>query len=314
MVQISAAEELLLNHNLETYIMKRLPEKLLFNKILRSVNNTTYEFSSVIAGKTAREEIDEKIMSEPNQQTEDADWNDITISPLYEQKGNFIKQGYRIKYTDDMLMRNNALQTLEIFLNKAIAGIAIKYNATVLKGLVEGSGQELPTGLTTWNDNDTDIPGDIRKIKNSFKRNSGFKLGRLWLSWDAYDQVDDYFTSFDTTNKSLGDTIDVRGVLVKNAENSFDIFKDTALETVNVYGMSDEIEQAIIENAVNPKYSVFAAAKATNPKLNIPDGLINIKPFEDPYKADVYGKSIWFTVGVNNREPDVGIQGTIEIA
>jgi hypothetical protein len=316
MVLTTTKEDFLTNHNLEIYMALRVQKKLLFQDVFETVPNLTGEFSTVISSKSAEQDIEDRVLSVPSVLGEDDDFNEIMMSPVMETSGKFIRYGFMVKWTTIMEARNNFLHTLRIQLAKAAVTMAMMRNSIILNGAIGGAKQELPTGLSDWKNNP--VPReDFQAIREAYDDGSeGFELDRVFLSRNPYNLLSNYLLSFDTNNQTVDYTsTDVNGLTVLNGKDSFNQFKESELphlKGVNFYGMSTEVPQGILEEAVDPRFSVYAATMEDNEELEIPSNFINIADYQNPNRPEEIGKFFWSSLGFNNREPSAGMIGAIQ--
>lgn len=147
-----------------------------------------------------------------------------------------------------------------------------------------------------------------------------YELGSLYMARNPYFQFHDYLDSFDPTmGKKLNSSdFEWKGIHNYNAKNSFDPLQNSGiniLNDINCIGFAD-ISPARIENAVDAEFNTIQGARESNPDSavenggNLPVPYIN---YGEPKDLEIFeeGIAMWFSLGVNVREPNGIIVGNI---
>jgi hypothetical protein len=331
--------------NLEYYLMERIPQQLIFNKILPAVPNKRKLFSTVDLGNTVQQDIDAQILSDPLMQSEGVHFTEIKLTKYKMEQGTFYRVGFMFKYSDDELVADNAIIDFQMKLDEISTALALTVNRKIGNDLLTTPGLKIedmskapPVGdnylaMSNWGTNPM-VRTDMNHIRNFFnKHSSGFKLGNVMVSRDVYSAVVDYKiglseekqpipnTYNDTSLSFNADAIDVDGTPLINVEEGFDqagIPAETGKTPTNFVGLAKNVPVASVEVYTNPKFSLLARANQAKSEMksgskgDLPMAMINTAEWKDPNSPDVQGNFFWMDFGLNIRNPKGIITGAIE--
>lgn len=133
-------KNILARHNLEIYVEQNIRPKMIFGKLLPVVHNDTEEFETAVKQRSIIEDINEKILSEPDLLGENVTFGNIEMSTLKTKKGAFHGFGYQMKWTKKMRKKSSFYYDYVQSIQKAIGGLAIFANKLVNLSLVEQAG------------------------------------------------------------------------------------------------------------------------------------------------------------------------------
>ncbi len=297
------ASYILRKHNLEMYITKNLEPRVPFLNLLPFADNDTGEFATVLEADTAKQDIDNKTLSEPLELAEGSELTDINISPINAVLGKTMVTGYQFPYTKQFLKRQDSDARIALAISKIIAGMAHKVNFIIGKGMADSAGAHFPTTLSDWVDA-IDPRADFIKLRSAF--NSGaagtddlaFNLDHALIANDKHVLLQDYYMSMD---KPFNNTsIDVDGT---NAENIKNAFND--IPGVDIIGLDSQIPPGIVNKYVDPDYSTIKTAELADPQktLEIPQSLINVNLVEPRKINEPYLYQIVCELGYSSQEP-----------
>jgi len=321
-------KDILTRHKTELYIEKTIAPKIIFGKLLPVVYNDSEEFETVMKHRSLVDDINEKVLSEPDLLGENITFGDIEMSTLQTSTGAFSGFGYQMKWTKKMKKKSTFLYDYLQALNQAVSGLAIFANKLVTLRLAEGAGltfsdieTEYGTPLSDWASN-PDPSSDYNILNEFYPYLTGdlFELKSLYMARNPYFQLHDYLDSFDPTmGRKLNSTdFEWKGIHNYNAKNSFDPLQNSRLKIlkdINCIGFADGLP-ARIENAVDAEFSTIQAAREANPSKAIENGGNLPVPYVncgEPKHLEIFeeGLAMWFNLGVNIREPNGIITGNI---
>ncbi len=302
------ADYILKKHNLEIYLTKNLEPLVPFLSLLPVADNDTGEFATVLKADTAKQDIDNEIMSEPLEVAEGSELTGITLSPINAVLGKTSVVGYEFEYTDQFLNRQDSDARIALALSKVIAGMAHKLNFIFAKGMAGSAAAAFPTTISDWADS-IDPRADFIKLRSAFNSGSAgnqdlaYKLDQAFVANDKHVLLQDYYMSMDKPFDN--ESIDVDGTKVDNMMNALNGIKDKNGNAIDYLGMDSSTPAGIINKYVDPKYSTIKTAELANPqsRLNIPNSLINVnqvvpREYNEPYKYQIVAE-----VGYSSQEP-----------
>jgi hypothetical protein len=305
------ASYILRKHNLEMYLTKKIEPLVPFLNLLPLADNDTGEFATVLDSPTAKEDMDNGVLSEPLEVTEGSELTDVELSPINATLGKTSVVGYQFKYTKQFLKRQDSDARIALATSKIIAGMAHKLNAICLNGIVESAGAAFPSGLSDW-DTAIDPRSDAIKLRSAFNSGSAgdddlpFELDTCFISNTKHVKLQDYYMSFDKdfNNKS----IDVDGTNFENIKNAFN-----GITGVDLVGIDSTIPCGIIEKYVDPDYSTIRQAELSDAQSNlqIPQSLLNVNLVEPRKIEEPYIYQIVAEMGFSSQEPKGAVKGAL---
>ncbi len=305
MVKTVPLKYIMRKHNMERYIVENLEPKLHFLQVLPTANTDTGEFSTILTKRTAAQDLDDEILSEPLPVAEASELTKINISPITKQLGNTTAVGYQFEVTQKFLNKADAEADINNALKKIAAGMTIKINDIILTNLLANANVTPPADLSNWDDEDEIDPrGDGIKLRNGFRTNNrAFTFNTMYLSNARFMQLEDYMMSIDKPFDS--EQINLDGTMVRNVDQSFD---DDA--SVDFLGMDSNVPPGVIQKYVDPKFSYLRQAELQG-RTDLPDSLIQVHNWtmEDPPFDEKW--AIWAELGYSNREPDGLMSGEL---
>ena len=102
------ASYILRRHNLEMYLTKKIEPLVPFLNLFPLADNDTGEFATVLDSPTAKEDMDNGVLSEPLEVTEGSELTDVELSPINATLGKTSVVGYQFKYTKQFLKRQDS--------------------------------------------------------------------------------------------------------------------------------------------------------------------------------------------------------------
>lgn len=300
------AEFLLRKHNMEYYLTQLVEPKLFFTNLLPTAVTDTGEFPTVLTAKTAAEDMDDGVLSEPLDTAEASELTEIDISPINAVMGETTVTGYKFRYTDKFLKRSDRNARLAVALAKIAAGVSMKVNQIVLNGMIAAAQATVPNDLSDW-DAAADPRADAIKLRNSFAApGTPFYLDTVLMDGDRFAVLEEYYMSMDWPFNSQA--INVDGTTVTNVRDSF---TGTAAEFV---GFDSTIPPGIVEKYLNPDFSEIRSQEMeAKPEelANLPISLLNVNQFKaTEYPYDM-GFDIWAELGYASQEPNGVMAGTL---
>lgn len=305
------ASYILRKHNLEVYLVKNIEPLVPFLSMLPLADNDTGEFATVLESATAKQDMDNNVLSEPLTVTESADIIDVEISPLNAQLGKTTAVGYQFKYTKQFLKRQDSDARIALALSRIIAGMAHKLNALIANGIVQSAGVAVPSDISNWA-TAIDPRADAIKMRSAMSAGSAgdddlpFELDNCFITNAKHVKLQEYYMSMDWpfSNKQ----IDVDGTYFNNIKNAFN-----GIDNVDLIGLDSRVPPGIVEKYVDPDYSVIKQSELADPQksLTIPDSLINVNLVEPRKIEDPFIYQVIAELGYSSQEPKGAMAGEL---
>ena len=305
------ADHILRKHNLEMYLTKKIEPKVPFLSMLPLADNDTGEFPTVLTDYTAKEEIDNGVLSEPMPVTEGSELTDVELSPLNAVLGKTTVVGYQFRFTERFLRRQDSEARIKLALSKIDAGMAHKLNAIFLNALINASSASFPSDLSDWA-TAIDPRSDAIKLRDEFNTGSAgtddlpFELGKCFVSNNMHVKLQEYYMSMDWPFNNQ--SIDVDGTYFENVKNAFN-----GISGYNIVGLDQSVPPGIIEKYVDPKYSTIKQAELQDAQksIEIPPSLINVNLVEPRKIEEPYIYQVVAEVGYSSQEPKGVLAGSL---
>lgn len=274
-------------HNKEVYVQEEIYKRLRFLNELPMVQNETGEFTTYITENDAN-----KLEGELVTIAEGVEFNEINFGKPSTKRGATVAKGYMFKWTDKMKRQGRLNANIQIFLTKAVAGMAQFYDKTFLSAFRAGAEATAPSGLSNWGAKSSIDPiSDEILIADAMSEggDSGFEARTMFLSRADYMARQLYLQSFKGTAPEMGFNYVPMG---------------SALQTGTAVVYDSEVPVATIEKFADSNYSYVRATELAAEKqgtlenLKVPDSFINVweKPMDKPGVHEVY---VWAEAQAN---------------
>lgn len=192
MVQSLKPEYFLNKHNIERLFIKNMEPALHFNGILPVTDIDSSDFTYIEDDLTATKDITDGVQGEPMPAGEMSQLTEISISDVSQKVGKIYKMGYKIKFSRDVLRRQDIIDEFQRTYHNVGFGIAYKINGMLINGLTGGAGAGKATIPVTWG-SDTGKQNPLEDIiKSSFAYKLPTKPRRLtgiYLNETNYEEL-----------------------------------------------------------------------------------------------------------------------------